>query len=335
MIDLRSDTVTRPSAGMRRAIAEAEVGDDVFRDDPTVKRLEAMVAERLDKEAAVFVTSGTQSNLCALLAHCGRGDEYIAGDSSHTYKWEAGGGAVLGGIQPQPVRMLEDGLPDPEHVAAVIKPEDHHFARTRLLCLENTKDGVPQSIDRMMSAVEVGRNGGLAVHLDGARMWNAVVALGVDAADFVAPFDTVSMCLSKGLGAPAGSVLSGSTELIAEARKWRKMLGGGLRQVGILAAAGIYALDNNIDRLADDHVRASRLADGLTEIDGITVTSLATNMVFVEIDDASPELEAGLAELGVLARVSTSPARLATHLDVNDDDIDVVVEAFERLLSGD
>jgi len=330
MIDLRSDTVTRPSPAMRKAMAEAEVGDDVFGDDPTVHRLEAAVAERLGKEAAVFVTSGTQSNLCALMAHCGRGDEYIAGDSAHTYRWEAGGGAVLGSIQPQPVRMLDDGLPDPAHIAEVIKPDDPHFARTRLLCLENTKDGMVQSIERMTEATSVGRAAGLGLHLDGARMWNAVVALGVNPADFTADFDTVSMCLSKGLGAPAGSVLSGSRELIAEARKWRKMLGGGLRQVGILAAAGLYAIEHNIERLAEDHARAARMADGLAKIPGITVTSQATNMVFVDIKFASPELQSTLKGMGILARVSSSPARLTTHLDVSDHDIDAVIDAFGR-----
>ncbi len=333
MIDLRSDTVTRPSPGMRRAIAEAEVGDDVFGDDPTVNRLEAVVAERLGKQAALFVPSGTQSNLCALMAHCGRGDEYIAGESAHTYRYEAGGGAVLGSIQPQPVRMFDDGLPDPDHIAAVIKPDDSHFARTKLLCLENTKDGMVQSIERMKLAVDVGHRHGLALHLDGARMWNAIVALGVSADDFVAPFDTVSMCLSKGLGTPVGSVLSGSSELIAEARRVRKMLGGGLRQAGMLAAAGLYALDHNIDRLADDHARAEALAAGLGAIPEITVTSLATNMVFIDIEGASPELQNRLEDLGVLARVSSSPARLATHLDISDDDVEATIEAFGRALS--
>jgi len=315
-------------------MADAEVGDDVFGDDPTVHRLEATVAERLGKEAAVFVTSGTQSNLCALLAHCGRGDEYIAGDTAHTYEYEGGGGAVLGSIQPQPVRMLDDGLPDPAHIAEVIKPDDPHFARTRLLCLENTKDGKPQSMKRMAEALDVARGAGLATHLDGARMWNAVVSLGVDVEEFVSPFDTVSMCLSKGLGAPVGSVLSGRADLIAEARKWRKMLGGGLRQVGVIAAAGLYALDHNIDRLADDHSRAERLAAGMSQLPGVTVTLQATNMVFIDIDGASPTLQSKLEELGVLARVSSSPARLVTHLDVTDDDVDAVLAAFEKALSA-
>ncbi len=333
MIDLRSDTVTRPTPAMRRAIAEAEVGDDVFRDDPTVNRLEAIVAERLGKESAVFVTSGTQSNLCALLAHCGRGDEYIAGEHAHTYIREAGGGAVLGSIQPQPVRMLDDGLPDPAQVEAVIKPDDDHFARTRLLCLENTQDGKVQTVERMAEAIEVGRRHGLGLHLDGARMWNAVVALGVDPAEFVAPFDTVSMCLSKGLGAPAGSLLSGPADLIDEARRWRKMLGGGLRQAGVLAAAGIHALDHHVDRLAEDHDNAERLAKGLTEVDGVEVLDQATNMVFVAIEAAGDPLVDRLRGRGVLARVAESPARLVTHMDVSADDIDGAVRALADALA--
>lgn len=337
MIDLRSDTVTRPTPAMRRAMADAEVGDDVFGDDPTVRRLEAAVAERLGMEAAVFVTSGTQSNLCALLAHCGRGDEYIVGDMAHTYRWEGGGGAVLGGIQPQPVPMLTDGLPDPAAVAAAVKPVDDHFARTRLLCLENTKDGRVQSVDRMREAVDVGRTHDLAVHLDGARMWNAVVALGTSAAAFAAPFDSVSMCLSKGLGAPAGSVLAGPRELITEARHWRKMLGGGLRQVGVLAAAGLHALDHHVERLADDHANAARLAQGLASIDGIEIDANDTNMVFASISGAPPDLRDRLAAAGVATLISTGAdgrahTRLVTHLDVTGVDVDTTVAAFADAL---
>jgi threonine aldolase len=332
MIDLRSDTVTRPSAEMRRAMAEAEVGDDVFGDDPTVNRLQSVVAERLGKEAALFVTSGTQSNLCALMAHCGRGDEYIVGDMAHTYRWEGGGGAVLGSIQPQPVPMLADGLPDPAAITRVIKPNDDHFARSRLLCLENTKDGMVQSVDRMNDAIAVGRAAGLAVHLDGARMWNATVALGVSGSDLADPFDTVSMCLSKGLGAPAGSVLSGPRELIDEAHHWRKMLGGGLRQVGVLAAAGLHALEHNIDRLADDHARAERLARELAEINRISVAARNTNMVFLTIDDPGDDLQKRLASRNVACLISESAsgagARLVTHLDIADEDIDATVAAF-------
>lgn len=345
LIDLRSDTVTRPTPAMRRAMADAEVGDDVFGDDPTVNRLEAMVAERLNKEASLFVTSGTQSNLCALLAHCGRGDEYIAGDTSHTFRLEAGGGAVLGGISPQPVVTETDGLPNPEAIAAAVKPDDTHFARTRLLCLENTKNGMVQSPERMDQATKVARNASLSVHLDGARMWNACVDLDVSGAELTAGFDTVSMCLSKGLGAPAGSLLSGPRELIDEARKWRKMLGGGLRQAGVLAAAGIYALEHHVERLADDHQRAASLAAALADIDGIKVNAVNTNMMFISIDDSGSELQQRLGDRGVLCDVlrtrghrGPSPyaqlvgTRLVTHLDISDDDISAAVSAFAAAL---
>ena len=337
MIDLRSDTVTQPTEAMRTAMHAAELGDDVFGDDPTVNRLEAVVAERLGKEAAVFVSSGTQSNLCALLAHCGRGDEYIVGEMAHTYRWEGGGGAVLGGIQPQPVPMLSDGLPDPAAIDAAVKPVDDHFARTRLLCLENTKDGTPQSIARMDEALVVGRKHGLATHLDGARMWNATVELGVSGAELTTGFDTVSMCLSKGLGAPAGSVLSGPADLITEARHWRKMLGGGLRQAGVLAAAGLHALDHHVDRLAEDHRRAAQLAAGLADIDGIRVAAQNTNMVFLSIADPPVDLEASLARAGVRALVSRTDGsagmRLVCHLGIDDDDLAAAIAAFTTVLA--
>ena len=268
VIDLRSDTVSTPSTEMRAAMAAAPVGDDVFGDDPTVTALEASVAELLGKEAGLFVTSGTQSNLCALLAHCGRGDEYIAGSNAHSYKYEAGGAAVLGSIQPQTVRVHADGSLDLDHVRSVVKPNDHHFARTKLLCLENTHDGKAQSVAQMIEASEVGRSLGLSMHLDGARLWNAAAATTDPIAEFAAPFDTVSVCLSKGLGAPMGSVLVGSGELVHEAHKWRKMLGGALRQVGLVAAAGQYAVDNNRARLVHDHANAAALAEGLSEIQG-------------------------------------------------------------------
>lgn len=337
MIDLRSDTVTRPTAAMKQAMVDAEVGDDVFSSDPTVNRLEAVVAERLGKEAALFVTSGTQSNLCALLSHCQRGEEYIAGDLSHIYGHEAGGGAVFGGIQPQTVPMMADGLPDPVAIDLAVKPNDNHYPISRLLCLENTMDGKVQSIDRMNEAVSVGRKHGLSVHLDGARMWNASVSLGVSGAELTAAFDTVSMCLSKGLGAPAGSVLSGPADLIGRARRWRKMLGGGMRQSGLLAAAGLHALDNHIDRLADDHDRAERLAKGLAEIPAVSVVSQATNMVFIEIDADGSALQAELLEQGVETIVGTaSPAtcRLVCHLDISDDDVDTAIGAFTQALGG-
>ena len=337
-IDFRSDTVTRPTPAMRRVMADAEVGDDVFGDDPTVNRLEAMVSERLDKEASLFVTSGTQSNLCALLAHCGRGEEYIAGDASHVFRLEAGGGAVLGGISPQPVATDADGLPNPAAVAAAVKPDDPHFARTRLLCLENTKNGMVQSLERMDEAIKAARDASLRVHLDGARMWNACVDLGVSGGELTAGIDSVSMCLSKGLGAPAGSVLSGPRELIDEARKWRKMLGGGLRQAGVLAAAGIYALEHHVERLADDHERATALAAALAVIDGISVNAVNTNMVFIAIDNASSELSKRLEDRGVLCEVPRAKGvnpyaqlvgtRLVTHLDINDNDISAAAAAF-------
>jgi len=322
---------------MRRAMADAEVGDDVFGDDPTVNRLERSVAERLDKEAALFVTSGTQANLCALLAHCGRGDEYIAGEAAHAYRWEAGGGAVAGGIQPQTVPMLADGLPDPGAIEAAVKPDDPHFARTRLLCLENTKDGCVQSVERMSEATSVGAANGLALHLDGARMWNAAVELGVSGAELAEQFDTVSMCLSKGLGAPAGSLLCGPQRLIAEARRWRKLLGGAMRQSGVLAAAGLYALEHNVERLADDHANAAALAEGLDRIDGVEVVGVATNMVFIELDGHAAGLRRQLEDRGVLTLIDSarrrSVSRLVTHLDVTSDDIATVVDHFNALLS--
>lgn len=326
MIDLRSDTVTRPSPEMRAVMAAAEVGDDVWGDDPTVTALERAAAELLGKEAAVYVPSGTQSNLCALMAHCQRGDEYIVGDNGHTYRYEAGGGAVLGSIQPQPVRMLDDGRLDLEHVAAVVKPADDHFARSRLLCLENTHDGKVLPLEHLADAAELARSRGLGLHLDGARLWNAAVALGVPPAAVAEVFDTVSVCLSKGLGAPVGSVLVGPEELILSARRWRKMLGGGMRQAGVIAAAGLYALEHNIDRLADDHTNAERLAEGLAKIDGVTVTGQNTNMVFTRFDDAvDPEpVREALAANDMLVAINGRASRMVTHLDVSAPDIDAV-----------
>jgi len=332
VIDLRSDTVTRPTEAMRHAMAHAEVGDDVFGDDPTVNTLEAHTAELLGKDAAVFVPTGTQSNLCALLSHCARGDEYIAGTAAHTYRYEAGGGAVLGSIQPQPVRMLDDGLVDPAAVAAAIKPDDSHFARTRLVCLENTHDGKVQTVDRMSETVAVARRHGLATHLDGARLWNAAADLGVEPAAMAEPFDTISVCLSKGLGAPAGSLLVGSSALIADARRWRKMVGGGMRQVGMLAAAGRYALDHHRSRIGDDHTNAAALAAALDTVDGLDVRLQATNMVFVDCDGAGPGLTSRLADHGLLIRADVSPIRLVTHLDVDATDVDRVARGFAAAL---
>ncbi len=337
MIDLRSDTVTRPSAGMRKAMADAEVGDDGFGDDPTVEALQRSVAERLGTDAALLVTSGTQANLCALLSHCRRGDEYIAGETAHAYRWEAGGGAVVGGVQPQTVSMHADGLPDPEAIERAVKPDDPHFARTRLLCLENTKDGRAQSVQRMRQATSVGAAHGLALHLDGARMFNAAIELGVSAAELAAQFDSVSMCLSKGLGAPAGSLLCGPAELIAEARRWRKLLGGAMRQSGVLAAAGLYALEHNVARLADDHANAAALASGLTAVDGIEVLGRATNMVFISLAADAADLQQRLLQRGVQTLIAPgrrrASARLVTHLDVSADDIETVVAEFANLLA--
>ncbi len=341
MIDLRSDTVTKPTAAMRQAMAEADVGDDVYGEDPTANALQDMVADLLGKEAALFVTSGTQGNLCALMAHCGRGDEYIVGNHAHTYMYEGGGAAVLGSIQPQPVPFLEDGMLDLVAAEASIKPPDHHFARTRLLCLENTMDGKVLSLAATRESASMASRNGLAHHLDGARLWNAAVALGVSPAAVAEPFDTVSVCLSKGLGTPMGSVVAGSAGFVDEAHKWRKLLGGGMRQSGIVAAAGIHAVANNIERLADDHLNAARLAEGLGAIEGIKIDSCDTNMVFITVTDgrlgASDQpsdewFQAEFKQRGLLTSWHDCRSRLVTHMDVSAADIEVAIEAFADLL---
>jgi threonine aldolase len=327
MIDLRSDTVTRPSPGMREAMARAEVGDDVFGDDPTVNRLQDVCAERFGKEAGLFFPSGTQSNLAAVMAHCGRGDEVILGQEAHTYRYEAGGMAVLGSIQPQPLQNRPDGTLDLAEVEAAIKPDDSHFAITRLLALENTIGGKVLPREYVADAVALARRRGLTTHLDGARVFNAAVKLGVPVKELCAGIDTVSVCLSKGLGAPAGTVLVGSRELIAKARRVRKMLGGGMRQAGILAAAGLYALEHNVQRLAEDHANAERLARGLAAA-GLRVEPVQTNMVFVEVsrervEGLSRHLEA--KEIGAVVGART---RLVTHLDVDANAVDCAIGAF-------
>lgn len=335
MIDLRSDTVTRPGPEMRRLMAEAEVGDDVFGDDPTVDRLEELAAGMLGKEAALFVASGTQSNLCALLTHCGRADEYIVGQQAHTYIYEGGGGAALGGIQPQPLNLEEDGTLDLAKVEALIKPDDFHFARTKLLCLENTTNGRVLPNGYAEQARELVDRRGLSLHLDGARLFNAAVKSGRPAADIAAPFDTVSICLSKGLGAPVGSVLTGPAGFIKEARRWRKVVGGGMRQSGILAAAGIDVLENHVERLAEDHAHALRLAEGLAEVEGCKVdpTKVQTNMVYVGLPaDRAAQVPELLKAEGVLV-YSGNPMRLVTHLDVSSADIGAAIEAFRKVLS--
>ena len=319
---------------MRAAMAAAEVGDDVFGDDPTVQDLESHTAKLLDKEAAVFVSSGTQSNLCALMAHCQRGDEYLVGDHAHTYMFEGGGAAVLGSIQPQTVPMLDSGMLDLEAAEASIKPDDAHFARTRLLCLENTTDGKVIGLDSLQAGREFVDQHDLGYHLDGARLWNASIALGVPPADVAGPFDTVSVCLSKGLGAPVGSVLAGPASLIAEARKWRKMLGGAMRQVGLLAAAGRHAIDNHVERLIEDHQNAELLAKGLADIDGIEVDSQNTNMVFVRTVEQLPELQQGLLGRGVQTRWSGKQSRMVLHLDVDEADVEIVLKAISEELNA-
>jgi threonine aldolase len=331
--DFRSDTVTRPSAGMRTAMAEAEVGDDVFGDDPTVNRLEQRMAAMLGKQAALFVSSGTLSNLLALMSHCGRGDEFIAGQDAHCYKYEAGGAAVLGSIQPQPIAHRSDGTMDLGEIENAIKSGDSHFATTRVIALENTFGGKVLPVAYMDEVAAIAQRHGLGLHLDGARAFNACVALGTDIKSFTAPFDSVSICLSKGLGAPVGSVLVGRKDLIDTARRHRKMLGGGLRQSGILAAAGLYALENNIDRLADDHRRASRLAAGLLDFPLLKVAPAETNMVFVEIDKRIADRFTTFLQEGGIGIAGRYGQRWVTHLDIDDEAVDgalAVVTAFFR-----
>lgn len=332
--DFRSDTVTRPTPAMRVAMAEAEVGDDVFGDDPSVNRLEQRMAGMLGKDAALFVPSGTQSNLLALMSHCGRGDEYIAGQEAHCYKFEAGGAAVLGSIQPQPIAHRSDGTMDPAVIEAAIKSGDSHFAITRVIALENTFGGRVLPMAYMEEVAAIARKYGLGLHLDGARAFNACVALGMDIAAFTAPFDTVSICLSKGLGAPVGSVLVGREDLIATARRHRKMLGGGMRQAGILAAAGLHALDHHVVRLAEDHRRARVLAEGLARHAALLVAMPDTNIVWVETAAA---LGAGftdfLAENGVGVTGRYGQQRWVTHLDVDDRDVAAALALAEKFFA--
>ncbi len=330
MIDLRSDTVTRPTPAMLKAMTEADLGDDVFDDDPTVDRLEALAAETLGKEASMFVPSGTQSNLAALMTHCARGDEYLVGQQAHTYLFEGGGGATLAGLQPQPLDQEPDGTLDLGKLAKLIKPDDYHYARTRLLCLENTTWGKVLPQEYLAAAKSFAVEHGLALHLDGARIFNAAVDQGISAAEIAAPFDSVSLCLSKGLGCPVGSVLVGSADFLKEARRWRKMLGGGMRQSGILAAAGIHALQHHVDRLAEDHANARLLAEGLAAIEGIEVATVQTNMVFATVAEHRVSgLTESLHAKNILIVAHTCGAlRLVTHLDLDADAIRTAVAAF-------
>ena len=318
VVDLRSDTVTRPSEGMRRAMAAAEVGDDVFGDDPTVNRLQEKAAELFGFEASLFFPTGTQSNLAALMSHCQRGDEVLVGMEAHTYRYEAGGGAVLGSIQPQAIVNRPDGTLDLKEVEAAIKPDDPHFARTRLLALENTITGRVIPRQYFDDALALAKRRGLATHLDGARIFNAAVKLGMPVKELCRGFDSVSSCLSKGLGAPAGTMLLGSKDFIARAKRARKMLGGVMRQAGVLAAAGLYALEHNVERLAEDHANAERLAKG------IGAPAPQSNMVFV---DSRPGLVEHLARQGVIV-LPAARLRLVTHLDVDAAGIDKAVAAF-------
>ena len=340
MIDLRSDTVTRPTPAMRAAMTAAEVGDDVFADDPTVNALQERIAAMLGKEAALFVPTGTQSNLCALMAHCGRGDEYLVGQGAHTYQMEGGGAAVLGSIQPQPIAQQSDGSIALADITAHIKPDDAHFARTRLLVLENTWGGQVLPLGYIEAATALARGRGLATHLDGARLFNAAVAeaakFGGDAraaaGQIAQHFDSVSVCFSKGLGAPVGSALCGSKALIARAHRTRKMLGGGMRQAGVLAAAALHALDHHIERLAEDHANARRLAEGLQGLGGVSVQMPQTNILFV---DLAPERASGVVDRLRAAGLRCTGhfrLRLVTHLDVSADQIDAALRILREAL---
>jgi threonine aldolase len=340
VVDLRSDTVTQPTPEMREAMCKAEVGDDVYGEDPTVNRLQEMAAQRLGKEAALFVASGTMGNLAALLTHCGRGDEVIAGDASHTILYEQGGVAALGGIMPRPIPNQPDGTLLLEDIERAIRPRNVHTPRTRLLCLENTHNtcgGIPLSIAYTSQAAELARERGIGVHLDGARIFNAAVALEVEACDLAKDVDSVMFCLSKGLCAPVGSVLCGTEDFIAEARRARKVVGGGMRQAGILAAAGVVALEQLADRLGEDHARAKRLAEGLAEIPGVQVAPVYTNIVFftlIEDKDRSPrEVEQELAERGVLLLSGIHGRyRAVTHYWIDDDGIELAIKAAQEVL---
>jgi len=342
-IDLRSDTVTKPTPEMREAMAEAEVGDDVFRDDPTVNRLEEMAAEKMGKEAALFVPSGTMGNLLALLTHCQRGDEIIVGNQSHVYLNEAGGMSALGGIQPCPIPNRKDGTLALDDILASIRDEDVHHPITRLICLENTQNicgGVPLTAEYTRQVGEIARDRNLSLHIDGARIFNAAVAQNVSVKELVEPADSVMFCLSKGLASPIGSMLVGTEKFVARARHIRKMLGGGMRQVGIIAAAGIISLEKMVDRLAEDHVRACKLADGLRRINGIDVDDGAphTNMIYLNLSDAAKidmeHLGKAMKTSGILLDIyHPRRLRLVTHYWIDDEAVEKSVVAFRKAMS--
>lgn len=335
-IDLRSDTVTQPTDAMRQAMLHAEVGDDVYGEDPGVNALEAHGARLLGKQAALFVPSGTMSNLLAVMSHCQRGEGAILGNAAHIYRYEAQGSAVLGSVALQPLPMQRDGTLAFDDIKAALAPDDAHFVQTRLICLENTHNGkvLPLSYLQEMGAFVAER--GFKLHLDGARLFNAAVASETPVEVIAAPFDSISICLSKGLGAPVGSLLVGSHDFIARARRLRKMLGGGMRQAGILAQAGLFALEQHVTRLADDHRRAKRLAEGLAALPGIELdlSLVQSNMVFLRLREGeSAPLLAFMKERGILFS-GYGELRLVTHLQINDDDIEEVIDAFTEYLGA-
>jgi threonine aldolase len=328
-IDLRSDTVTQPSEAMRAAMVAAPVGDDVYADDPTVNRLQEYAADLFGFEAGLFAPSGTQTNLIALMTHCGRGDEYLVGQEAHTYKYEGGGAAVLGSIQPQPIANQPDGSIALADIEAYIKPDDMHFARTRLLALENTIGGRVLGQEYIAAATSLAHAKGLKTHLDGARICNAAVKQGISLRAATAGFDTVSVCLSKGLGAPVGSVLLGPREFIEQGKRWRKMLGGGMRQAGVIAAAGQYALEHNVQRLAEDHENAADLSRGLASIEQLSVSTPQTNIFYVDMPAAACEpLRQALARERIRASIGPH-TRLVTHLDVSKAGVERTIAVFK------
>ena len=345
IVDLRSDTVTQPTADMRNAMASAPLGDDVFGDDPSVNALQEKISALLGFEAALFVPTGTQSNLCAILSHCQRGDEYIVGQFAHCYRWEGGGAAVFGSVQPQPLQHQADGTLRLEDIEAAIKPDDAHFARTRLLALENTLGGKLLPFEYLQHATQLAKSKGLSTHLDGARLFNAATAQSIvtganvreEARCIAGCFDSVSVCLSKGLGAPVGSVLCGSRTFVASAHRIRKMAGGGMRQAGVLAAAGTYALDNHVDRLVQDHVLARRLAEGLAKVPLLQVEAPQTNILFVDLvgtaRERSAELLQHLQTHGILA-TGLYRLRFVTHLDVDTAGIDRAIAAITEFFKA-
>ncbi|EJT0552112.1 TPA: low-specificity L-threonine aldolase [Vibrio vulnificus] len=334
-MDFRSDTVTRPTPAMREAMANAIVGDDVYGDDPTVNELEAFAAKEAGFEAALFTTSGTQANLLGLMAHCERGDEYLCGQQAHNYRYEAGGAAVLGSIQPQPVENNPDGTLPFDKLAAAIKPDDSHFARTKLLSLENTINGKVLPLSYLQEARAFVDKHNLKLHLDGARVYNAATALDVPVKDIAQYFDSMTICLSKGLGAPVGSLLLGSKEYIAKARRLRKMVGGGMRQAGILAAAGKLALTEQVAQLKVDHANAKALAQGLSELPGVHVNPdfVQTNIVFAKLDD-NVDINAIAQKLAEESIIITpgNPIRFVTHKDISRQDIDLFLEKLRFFL---